>query len=195
MAKPSGCPSVVKITKNGVEYTSKVDIAAYSIQELTRRAMMDVGRYVNYNVRKQVRGAFPFTRAHKNYMRYQMWVPRKENMLVVGMENRKHGAVSAWWADQLELDRFQATHTGGQKKGPRGKNGEPMKYRKRGEGKAARSGEFGSLHAPRRHILEEFVKKNIATIVEIESQYLSYMNEEAAALNAVAATAGKEVNE
>lgn len=38
--------SVVKFSKNGITYTSNVDAAQYSIQELTRAALRDVGKYV-----------------------------------------------------------------------------------------------------------------------------------------------------
>lgn len=38
--------SVVKINRNGVQYTSSVDRASYTIVELTRAAMRDVGRFL-----------------------------------------------------------------------------------------------------------------------------------------------------
>lgn len=38
--------SVVKFNKNGVSYESSVDKASYYMFELSRRALMDVGRYV-----------------------------------------------------------------------------------------------------------------------------------------------------
>lgn len=50
-----GVPSVVKIKKGNVEYTGRVDIAKYTMKELTRRAMTDVGRYILANVRMQLR--------------------------------------------------------------------------------------------------------------------------------------------
>lgn len=100
----AGVPSDVKITKNGVEYLSRVDLAKYSLRQLTRRAMQDVGRYVLYEVRKQVRGLKPFLRKSKYAAnRYQLWVRKKENDLILGIENTSKGAVSAWWADQSEL--------------------------------------------------------------------------------------------
>lgn len=183
-----GVPSVVKIKKGNVEYTSRVDIAKYTLRELTRRAMTDVGRYILANVRMQLRTVFPFTRAGKNSMRYQMWVRRNENDLLVGAENLKKGAKTAWWADQLELDSFTPTHTGGQKPGV--KRGP---YKKRGEAGTTKA--FGSSRFPRRHILQKFVQGHVAKIVEIESQYLGYMNDESAAMAAIAETAEKEIQE
>ena len=161
-----GVPSVVKIKRGNVEYTSKVDIAQYTIQELTRRALMDVGRYVTYNVRKNLKAAFPFTKHHRMSERYQYWVLKKENQLILGVENRKKGAKTAWWADQLEMDSFLRPGGGSTQ---------------------------GSAHSPRRHLLETFVKKHIDKIVEIESQYLKTINNESAAVALARATEEMEV--
>ena len=96
--------SVVKLSKKGVEYTSSVDRVNYTITELTRRAMMDVGRFILYEVAAKVRGINKFTKkARYATKRYQMWVPKRENYLVLGIENTKKGANTAWWADQSEL--------------------------------------------------------------------------------------------
>lgn len=38
--------SVIKINKNGVQYTSGVDTAQYYIYELSRAAMRDVGKFI-----------------------------------------------------------------------------------------------------------------------------------------------------
>ena len=163
-----GVPSVVKIKKGNVEYTSKVDIAQYTIQELTRRALLDVGRYVTYNVRKNLRTIFPFTKHHRMSERYQYWVLKKENQLILGVENLKKGAKTAWWADQLEMDSFLRPG-GGTTQGQ------------------------GGIHAPRRHLLETFVKKHIDKIVEIESQYLQTINNESTAVALARATEEMEV--
>ena len=96
--------SVVKLSKKGIKYTSSVDRANYTITELTRRALMDVGRFVLYQVSAKVRGINKFTKkARYAPKRYQMWVPKRENYLVLGIENTKKGAKTAWWADQSEL--------------------------------------------------------------------------------------------
>lgn len=142
-----GVPSVVKIKKGNVEFTSKVEIAKYSIRELTRRAMQDVGRYVLAKARASVRGISKFTRKAKyTPQRYQMWVRRAENDLILGIENKRKGANTAWWADQTEL---------------------------------------GTNNQPKRGILFRTVQENIPTIVQIEAQYLSYMNSEAAAISQI----------
>lgn len=160
-----GVPSVVKIKKGNVEFTSKVEIAKYSIRELTFRAMQDVGRYIiNGKVRPIIRATIMPPKkkgsrsGKKNYMpqRYQYWARKKEHDLVLGIENKKRGAVSAWWADQREL----------------GTNGQP-----------------------KRSVLFKAVQANIPTIVQIEAQYLSYMRSEAAALSAAQAAPQGDVQE
>ena len=185
-----GVPSVVKIKKGNVEYTSKVDIAQYTIQELTRRALLDVGRYVTYNVRKNVQAIFPFTgvvvKKHRASERYQYWVLKKENELLLGVENRKKGARTAWWADQLELDSFVAPPRGNPKSAAKKQdNAKARKAQKRGKGKSTG---LGTANMPRRHLLEIFVKKHINKIVEIESQYLQTINNEPAAIALARAT-------
>lgn len=163
-----GVPSVMKIKKGNVEYTGKVDIAKYTIRELTRRALLDVGRYVTYNVRKNIQTIFPFTRFHRASQRYQYWVLKKENELILGVENLKKGAKTAWWADQLETNSFLRPD-GGTTQGQ------------------------GGIHAPRRHLLEKFVKSHVDKIVELESQYLTMINNEPAAIAFAKATEDMEV--
>lgn len=175
-----GVPSVMKIKKGEVVFESKCDIAQYTIRELTRRALMDVGRYVSYNVRKNVRSIFPFTKYHRASERYQYWVLKRENHLLLGIEKRKEGAVTAWWADQLELDSFVIP--------PRGK-------KKAKSRKATKKSKpvLGTANMPRRHLLETFTKKHINKIVEIESQYLKTINNEDAAIAMAKATEDMEV--
>ena len=103
--------SVMKIDKNGVQFTSSVDRANYFITELTRAAMKDVAKYILRIVRKNVRGISNQTRKMRYAaMRYQYWVRKKECDLQLGIENTAKGADTAWWADQAELG------TGGQPK-------------------------------------------------------------------------------
>lgn len=100
-----GAPkSVMKINKNGVQFTESVDRANYFITELTRAAMKDVARYILRIVRANVRGINNQTRKMRYAaLRYQYWVRRKECDLQLGIENTARGADSAWWADQAEL--------------------------------------------------------------------------------------------
>lgn len=138
------CPkSVVKFTKNGIEYTDSVDRANYLITELTRAAMKDVAKYVLRIVRANVRGINSQTRKMRYAgMRYQYWVRKKECDLQLGIENTARGAETAWWADQAEL---------------------------------------GTANQPKRGFLRSAVYDNISTIREIESKYLSAIENDAAA--------------
>lgn len=190
-------PRLVKIKRNGeVTFESKCDLAKWTIQELTRRAMLDVGKYIINNVRRNVETIFPYAKGrtgkkkHKNSERYQYWVPKKENYLVLGIENRKKGAVTAWWADQLEMDAFVIPP-----KGKRKKKIKPFEAESRAAKKSTRSG-FNFIpasHIPRRHLLEKFTKTHIDKIVEIESQYLQTINNEPAAIALARATEEMEV--
>lgn len=199
-------PSVVKIKKGNVEFTSKVDVAKYTIRELNRRALMDVGNYCMSNVRKRLREHFPFTRFHHAANRYQYWVPKQEGILVVGMENLKKGAKTAWWADQLERDKFVYSPP----KKPRKKNvikarlqfmrehvdaktykallkEVHLKDRKRSAGLP------GTPNNPRRHILETFIETHTDKISEIIVQYLQYLNQEDLAVSIAEAAESREV--
>lgn len=97
-------PSVTKISKNGVEFTSNVDRANYLISELTRAAMKDVAKYILKLVRAKARAINNETRRMRYVgTRFQYWVRKKETDLQLGIENTAKGANTAWWADQAEL--------------------------------------------------------------------------------------------
>lgn len=174
-------PEKVRFKSGNVIYESYVDAAEWTIKELSNKALSVVGRYIIQNTRLWLVKAFHFTRKHKAPQRYQYWVMKRESILLVGVQNMKKGAFTSWWGDQLELDKFTPTHTGGQKPGPRGRdgngNGVPMKYVMSGRYKKGRIPGHGSSFQPRRHLLQKFVYGHIDKIVEIESQYLRIMNE------------------
>ena len=74
-------PSPVKIKKDGVEFTSNVDRVNYTIRELTRAALKDVGRFVVKRVKQRI---------HKKTGRLakntQSWVRKRETDLLVGFK-------------------------------------------------------------------------------------------------------------
>lgn len=132
--------SVVKFRKNGVEYTSGVERAQYTIQELTRAALRDVGRFLARQCNTEAMhlpGMKKSRRVRGKSSAFQYWVRRKETDLQVGI---KH---ATWYGEQQEL---------------------------------------GTRNQPKRGILRSSTYDNVAKIVEIESQYLSALEDEARAL-------------
>lgn len=97
--------SVVKFSRNGVEYTSNVDAAQYTIRELTRAALRDVGRFVSRTCNSaamRLPGMKKSRRVRGKSSAFQYWVRKNEVDLQVGI---KHGT---WYGTQQELgDRNQ----------------------------------------------------------------------------------------
>lgn len=97
--------SVVKLSRNGVEYTSNVDAAQYTIRELTRAALRDVGRFVSRTCNSaamKLPGMKRSRRVRGKSSAFQYWVRKNEEDLQVGI---KH---DTWYGTQQELgDRNQ----------------------------------------------------------------------------------------
>lgn len=74
-------PSSVKIKKNGVEFESNVERCNYTIQELTRAAMKDVGRFVTKRAKQNIK-----KRTGKLAKNTQYWVRKKDCDLQVGFK-------------------------------------------------------------------------------------------------------------
>jgi HK97 gp10 family phage protein len=138
--------SVVRFRKGGVEYTSSVDRASYTILELTRAALRDAGKFI---VRKANTEAMKLqglkksrrVRGRSSTFLYNVpWAKTGLPHLEVGV---KHGT---WYGEQQEL---------------------------------------GTSKQPKRQILRNAAHDNIAQIVEIESQYLSALEDEAKALRLI----------
>jgi len=90
-------PSPIKITKNGVEFISKVDRAKYFIQELNRAALRDVGKFVRRGVLDEIRKLKGFRRGKRPLRAIQIWVRKREGNLQVGF---KH---DTWYGVKQEL--------------------------------------------------------------------------------------------
>lgn len=71
-------PSPVKITKNGVEYISKVDRTKYTLKQLVHAANKDVGKYVAKKTREKIT-----KRTGRGRKNTQYWA-RKDGTLQVG---------------------------------------------------------------------------------------------------------------
>lgn len=133
-------PSVVRFRKGGIEYVSNVDRVNYTITELTRAALRDVGKFVSRTCNSsamKLPGMKRSKRVRGRTSAFQYWNRRKECDLQVGI---KHGT---WYGTEQEL---------------------------------------GTSNQPKRGILRNSVYGNIPQIVEIESKYLSALEDEAAAL-------------
>lgn len=100
-----GIPSPMKFTKDGVEFTSSVDRCCYTIRELTRAALRDVGRYVVRVTTRKVRKLEGL--GHTKYIqrRFQFWVRKQEGDLLVGIHNtlKNKNPGATWYGMDQEL--------------------------------------------------------------------------------------------
>lgn len=140
--------SVVRFKKGNVEYVSNVDQAKYTITELTRAAMRDVGKYVtrliNDKALKLYGGGLsktnriiPHKGSDKKNLAFGYWARKNECDLQVGVKHE------SWYGTEQEM---------------------------------------GSSKMPKKALIRDTVYDNVATIVEIESKYLSALEDDAAAL-------------
>src|SRR5690625_1855258 len=89
--------SVTKITKDGVEFTSNVDRANYTIEELTRAALRDTAKFVRRKMNDEVRKLPGMRRSRRPYRSNQYWVRKRETDLQIGF---KH---NTWYGVDQEL--------------------------------------------------------------------------------------------
>lgn len=130
--------SVVKIDKKGVQYTSSCDRVQYTIRELTRAALRDVGKFVCRSFRDSYYAHFK--RKKGKVGKYtQYWVKYKQKVPEL----------------QVGIKAF-AFYGGFQ--------------------------EFGSSKSANLGLISHAAQDNISKIIEIESQYLSALEDEAKAL-------------
>lgn len=138
--------SVVRFRKNGIEYTSNVDFACYTIVELTRAAMRDVGKFI---ARKANEGAMKLPGLKKSRR-----VRGRTSTFLYNVPWAKTGL------PHLEVGVTHDTWYGVKQ-------------------------ELGDSQQPKRSILRNSAQNNIPKIIEIESQYLSALNDEAKALSLI----------
>lgn len=78
-------PSVTKIKKGNVEFISNVDRVNYTLNELTRAALRDVGKFLCNRMRSNFYGVFK--RKKGNVGKYtQYWVRKNECDLQIGIK-------------------------------------------------------------------------------------------------------------
>ena len=147
--------SVIKFKRGGVEYVSSVDRVQYTIVELTRAAMKDVGKYVVRMCNKEamrLHGLRKSRRVKGKTSTFLYDVPwAKTGLPLVDIEVKHH----TWYGVAQEL--------GGAVQGAGG----------------------GLRIIPKLGILRNTTYNNIPEIVKIESQYLSALEDEAAALRLI----------
>lgn len=92
--------SVIKFDRNGVKYESSCDKAQYTIKELTRAALRDVGKFLCRETNKQAqqfRGMKKSKRVRGKSSAFQYWARKNECDLQFGC---KHGT---WYGERQEL--------------------------------------------------------------------------------------------
>lgn len=95
--------SVVKIDKNGVHYTSSVDKASYTIVELTRAAMRDVGKFLARTANAEAMKLKGLKKSRRvrgqtsTFLYNVPWADKGLPHLEIGV---KHGT---WYGEQQEL--------------------------------------------------------------------------------------------
>lgn len=90
-------PSPIKITKKGVEYVSAVDRAAYTLRELERAALRDIGKLIRRRVMQKARLQPGLRKGKRISNAFQYWVRKRETDLQVGI---KH---NTWYGAEQEI--------------------------------------------------------------------------------------------
>lgn len=138
--------SVVKFKGDGVTYTSNVDFARYSIVELTRAALRDVGKFLARTANRKAQKLPGLKKSRRvrgrtsTFLYNVPWAKSGLPHLEVGVTH------NTWYGVEQEM---------------------------------------GTHRQPKREILKKSAYENLVTIIEIESQYLSKLKDEAAALRAI----------
>ena len=89
--------SVTKYGKNGLEFTSNVDRANYTINELSRAALKDVAKVLRKKIIKQLRALPGMKRNRRIYRSMQYWLRKWEKDLAIGF---KH---DSWYGAKSEF--------------------------------------------------------------------------------------------
>lgn len=134
--------SVTKITRDGIEFTSNVDRVNYTMKELCRAALRDVGKFVCKRFKQSY---------YQTFKRKSGRVGKYTQYFV------KHKYESV---PHLEVGIKPNAFYGGFQ-------------------------EFGTSKTKKLGLLSAAVEQNVATIVQIESQYLSALSTEADALSRI----------
>lgn len=145
--------SVVRFRKNGIEYTSSVDFASYTLVELTRAALKDVGVLI--------------TRTANNK------ASRLPGMASRSFKGKLHKRIKG------KTSTFKWTV-------PWAKSGLPhLEVGITDDAWYGVEQELGSSQMKKHGFLTKSAQENVAQIIEIESKYLSALEDEAEALRLI----------
>lgn len=89
--------SVTKVSRNGVTYTSNVDRAKYTLNELCRAALRDVAKFLRKRMIEKLKKLPGMKRHRRIYNSTQYWVRKIEADLWIGF---KH---DSWYGAHQEL--------------------------------------------------------------------------------------------
>lgn len=89
--------TVTKIKKDGIEFTSNVDRAQYTIQELTRAAIRDSLKLIRKRMIDKLKKLPGMKRNKRLYKSTQYWVRKWENDGIIGFRH------DSWYGARSEL--------------------------------------------------------------------------------------------
>lgn len=91
--------SVIRVNKKGIQYTSSVIRSKYTLRELTRAALRDIGKFVSFGCRDVVRGVAnkSLKRSQRVKNAFQFWNRKREVDLQVGIRH------DTWYGVDQEL--------------------------------------------------------------------------------------------
>ena len=99
--------SVVRFNKNGVQYVSSCDRAQYTIRELTRAALRDVGKFIARRCNDAAMKLPGLKKSHRVRGKtsiFEFWARKQECDLQIGMGNIKKGTSGdTWYGIKQEL--------------------------------------------------------------------------------------------
>ena len=87
---------VTKVLKGGIEFTSAVDRAAYTIKELTRAAQLDTAKLVRKRMIEKLKKLIGMKKSKRVYSGTKYWVRKIESDLQIGF------AHDAWYSARSE---------------------------------------------------------------------------------------------
>ncbi len=91
--------SITRVNRNGVRFTSNVNRAEYTLTELTRAALRDIGKVITFKAIAEVKkiAGGKLIVWNKKYKEFQYWNRQRETDLQVGIKHE------TWFGVDQEL--------------------------------------------------------------------------------------------